>query len=141
MLIEPYKSVGNLLFTDNRQQIREKLNESFISGVKGVTDYYDYFESSGLFVYYDKNDSVNAFEFFDSKPLFNSVNLVAVYYIPLLILFKELDPKLIIDYNSFTSNKYGIGINTNDDPESNSALSEAVIIFKKGYYDSLPNGS
>jgi hypothetical protein len=140
MLVEPFKSVGNLLFTDTRQQIRGKLNESFVYGLKedvndDIKDYYDYFEHSGLFVYYDENDNVNAFEFFQANPVFNEVNLLTIHYNQLVKLFMELDTDLDVEYDRFTSYKYGVGASTNDDPESEMAIPEAIIIFRKGYYD------
>jgi hypothetical protein len=140
MLIEPFKSVGKLSFDDTRQQIREKINERFETNAKvftGYCEYYDYFYKSGLFVYYNKKDKVNAFEFFEPNPDFNGVNLLTQPYHQLLEMFKQLDQNLEIDYNGFTSYRYGIGGNTNDDPETEGAMPEAVIIFRQSYYDEL----
>jgi hypothetical protein len=142
MLIKPFKSVGELLFSDTRQQIREKLNEDFITGIRGeesdsIKEYYDYFEHSGLFVYYDENNTINAFEFFEGIATFNGINILNIYYNQLVKLFVGLDPDLNVEYNCFTSYKYGIGGATNDDPDSNDALPENVIIFRKSYYDFL----
>jgi len=140
MLIEPYTSVGNLLFTDSRKQIREKLNEIFESGSKGfsdIVDYYDYFKQSELFVCYDKYDNVNAFEFFKSNPVFNNINLLDQPYKKLIKELSILDGEIEVEYNYFTSYKYGIGGNTNEDPELDESMPEAVIVFRKGYYDSL----
>jgi hypothetical protein len=138
MLVDPYKSVGNLSFTDDREKIRALLNAEFEAGIKEFgtyRDYYDYFKDSGLFVYYNEEGNVNAFEFFEANPVFNDVNLLTISYHNLIEMFKSLDPELSIEYNSFTSHKLGIGANTNDDPESELAMSEAIIIFKKNYYD------
>lgn len=138
MLVDPYKSVGNLSFTYDRKQIRSLLNEKFEVGVKefeSYKDYYDYFRESGLFVYYDDEDKVNAFEFFEANPVFNGMNLLTMSYHSLIDMLKSLDSELIIEYDGFTSYKFGIGGNTSDDPENELAMPEAIIIFKKGYYD------
>lgn len=140
MIIDPYKSVGNLFFDDSRIVIRQKLNEKFEAGVKefdGSSEYYDYFLESQLFVYYDKTDKILAFEFFEPNPVFDGVNILSKSYKKLLEILKKLDKDLKVDYNGFTSYKYGIGANTNDDPEDNDAMPEAVIVFRLGYYDSL----
>lgn len=142
MIVVPFESVGNLFFSDKREVIREKRFEKFSSGVKGDDsdvhkDYYDYFEESELFVYYDGDDIVNAFEFYQPIPVFNNLNLLKASYGDLVTIFLELDPNLSSNYNDFTSFKYGIGANTNDDPEDENAVPEAVIVFRKGYYDSL----
>jgi hypothetical protein len=138
MLVVPYKSVGNLSFTDSREKIRASINEKFETGVKefgSYKDYYDYFKEKGLFVYYDENDEINAFEFFEVNPIFNDTNLLAIPYHNLIDMFKSIDSELAIEYNGFTSYKFGMGGNTSDDPENELAMPEAIIIFKKGYYD------
>lgn len=140
MLVDPYKSVGNLSFTDDREKTRALLNEEFEAGMKefgSYKDYYDYFKDSGLFVYYNEEGGVNAFEFFEANPIFNGIDLLAEPYQKLVTMFKLLDAELVVEYDGFTSFKLGIGANTNDDTESESAMPEAIIIFKKGYYDEI----
>lgn len=136
MQITPYTSVGNLFFTDSRTQIRNKLNEEFKIGKKGNGEY-DYFTISGLFVFYDDNGKIDAFEFFEANPIFQSVDLLTITWKQLLNFFQTIDPNVEIDYNDFLSYEYGIGGNTNDDPDLDDAMPEAVIIFRKGLYDFL----
>src|SRR5476651_1058109 len=119
MIIIPFKSVGNLFFSDSRDGVRKKLNEKFTPGIKALDNYkayYDYFEQSELFVYYDERGHVNAFEYFKPNPVFNNVNLLETRYPDLVSLFLSFDPGLTNNYNEFTSLKYGIGGNTIDDP-------------------------
>lgn len=137
MQITPYKSVGNLFFIDNRNQIRAKLNEDFKIGKKGDAEY-DYFTTSGLFVFYDDIGKIDAFEFFEANPMFQNVDLLNITWKQLLSFFQTIDPNVEIDYNGFMSYEYGIGGNTNDDPDLDDAMPEAVIIFRKGLYDFLP---
>jgi hypothetical protein len=143
MIVDPFKSVGDLFFNDSRPVIRKKINEPFISGIKGdeddeIKDYYDYFEKMELFVYYDKDDKINAFEFFKPSPVFKGVNLLLERFDNLIKFFFEIDPDLISDSSSeFRSNKFGIGANVSDDSEAETAIPEAVIIFRKGYYDQV----
>ncbi|WDF77984.1 hypothetical protein PQ469_29290 [Mucilaginibacter sp. KACC 22773] len=138
MIIIPFKSVGSLHFSDTREDVRKKLNEKFTSGVKGkdnYKDYYDYFKQSELFVYYDEKGNINAFEYFKPNPIFNNVNLLETHYRDLVSLFQRFDPELTINYDEFTSLKYGIGVNTIDDPDEENAIPQSVVIFKRGYFD------
>lgn len=139
MLIEPYISVGNLYFTDNRIDVRNKLNESFDEGLKqhqGIKDYYDYFLISEVYVIYDEKNHISAFEFYKEPLCFKGVNLLVEPYGNLLKLFSELDPEIKIDGTGFSSEKYGIGIEAvYASTEDQMACSDSVIVFRKGYYD------
>ena len=140
MTIVPFESVGILFFLDTREGIRKNLNEKYASGVKGEEDfkeYYDYFEASELFVYYDSDDNIQAFEFFKSNPIFKGINLFGISYSKLVRLFLEFDGNLDTGFDCFTSFEYGIGANAADEPDHEATLPEAVIIFKKGYYNML----
>jgi len=141
MIIVPFTSVGNLFFNDSRKVIREKINAPFTVGRRGqdddeFNDFYDYFEGGGLFVYYDKNDKLNAFEFFDPNPIFRGVDLLREPFDRIVDFFKEIDPNLVSgDSFEFRSDTYGIGgtCSNNDDSD----CPEAIIIYRKGYYDLL----
>jgi len=140
LAIKPFTGVGNLLFADARTEIRNKVNGNFEPVVKkfgAVGENYDYFPLAGFFVYYNQHGYVNAFEFFDSKPQFNEMDLLSMPYKQLVTLFFEFDNELQIEYNGFTSNKYGIGGGTNDDPDDDKAMPESIIVFRKGYYNIL----
>ena len=80
-------------------------------------------------------DVVNALEFYKPNPFFDNVDLLKMKYVDLVSFFIRLDPRLEIDYNGFTSKKYGIGGSTTDDPEDSNSTTESIIIFKRGYYD------
>ncbi|AYL97501.1 hypothetical protein [Mucilaginibacter celer] len=140
MRIEPYKSVGELLFSDSRQTIRKKLNVRFEAGVKSfgkISERYDYFIDLGLTVFYDKNDGVNAFDFFEGDIFFHDINLLKTPFNKLIQLFTDLDLDVVISYAEITSYKYGIGFYTTDDVNDPMAMPIRVFIFKNGYYDIL----
>jgi len=142
MVIIPFKSVGDLLFTDSRQEIRRKLSRPFVAGVNefaGIKDLYDYFKEIDLKVGYDENSKVNAFEFYiySESPVFNGVTLLRERFVDLVTVFLELDPALETGPGEFTSNKYGIGALIDYSKEPDVACAGSIIIFRKGYYDIL----
>lgn len=140
MHIEPFNSVGDLLFSDDRQTIRKKLNVRFEAGVKSfgkLSERYDYFIDLGSTVFYDNNDRVNAFDFFEGDIFFSDIDLLKTPFNKLVQLFTDLDPEVDISYAELTSYKYGIGFYTTDDVDDPMAMPIRVIIFKAGYYDIL----
>jgi len=142
MLIIPFKSVGNLFFTDSRREIRKKLNTQFSAGVNefaGIRDFYDYFKEIDFKVGYDEHDNVDAFEFYINAqdPIFNGISLLSERFVNLVRMFSELDPELESGAGEFTSNKYGIGGLMDYSKDREIACANSIIIFRKGYYDEL----
>jgi hypothetical protein len=142
VIVIPFKSVGNLFFSDSRQEIRRKINERFDSGAHefgSLTELYDYFEEVDITVIYDKLGNVDAFTFhvYAQSPILNGVSLLTERFVDLVKMFSELDPELESDVGEFTSNKYGVGAHTDYSKEREIACADSVVIFKKGYYDKL----
>jgi hypothetical protein len=137
MLVEPFKSVGGLLFNEKRQSIREKVNETFEARVNefgGKKEYFDFFPESDFIVFYDENDRAQAFNFFEQNPIFNGINLLTEPYTKLVGFFSELDTDVLVDETSFTSNKYGIGAYCPYKGKNGMSPPESVIIFNHGFY-------
>jgi len=137
MLVEPFKSVGNLEFNEKRQSIREKLDESVEPGMNEFgekKEYFDFFPDSDIIVFYDENDRAQAFNFFEQNPVFNGVDLLSEPFVKLAEMFSNLDPSLEIDETSFTSYKYGIGANCPYKGKDGMATPESVIVFYHGYF-------
>jgi hypothetical protein len=137
MKIIPFESVGELLFTDERQELRDKVGGEYQPGVndfEGFKEYYDFFPLSDLLIYYDEADRVNAFEFFSAGPEFRDIDILAETYSKLIELFTHFDPELEVEETGIDSAKFGIGIHAPDSEDEND-VPESVIIYKQGYYD------
>ncbi|MES2277826.1 MAG: hypothetical protein V4592_17500 [Bacteroidota bacterium] len=137
MNIIPFKSVGELNFTDSRQVLRDKMNEEYQSGVndfEGYKEYYDFFPGSDLLIYFDAADRVNAFEFFSPEPEFKDIDILSETYGKLIELFSVFDPDLVIEDTGFDSAQFGIGVHAPDTEDPND-MAESVFIYRKGYYD------
>lgn len=137
MNIVPFQSVGELLSTDERQALRDKVGGECQAGIndfEGFKEYYDFFPLSDLLIYYDEADKVNAFEFFSSAPEFKDIDLLSETYSKLIELFAHFDPQLIIDESGFDSPAFGIGVHM-PDTEDEDDVPESVIIYRRGYYD------
>lgn len=137
MLIKPYVGIGDLMFSNTRDQIRQMLNHDFEEGIKefeGIKDYYDYYPSLELFIYYNAAAYVSAFEVYGSELIYQNRSLLPMTFAGLVEFFKSIDEDLAVDYNEFTSYKHGIGGNTNDNPDDPAARPEAIIVFCKEYY-------
>ena len=143
LLVEPYISIGPLRLNEDREIIREKINEPFDARVNefdGLQDNFDYFTDSIFLVHYDKNNKAIAFEFFEEcehNLIFNGVDLRGLPFVELTNMFSEIDPSLFVDDSSFISNKFGISAYCPYTGTDGLAHSETVTIFAKGYYDSI----
>jgi hypothetical protein len=136
--IIPYKSVGDILFGQSREKIRELLNQQY-------TEFYrsefskiptDSFNDSGLLISYDENFNCEAIEMtLTANPVFLDRALLKESYSALLKWLLRLEANLEEDDAGFTSHKFGFGVyapNKEDEPDG---CCEGVIAFKKGYYD------
>ncbi|MDE5556869.1 MAG: hypothetical protein K2J32_04135 [Ruminococcus sp.] len=105
--------------------------------IMSTLEYYDDFR-----IDYDDDDRAVAFEFFswanivienDDFPDLKEINLFSLSNKRLNRLIKKHDFSAETDASGIISLKYGIGTYCES---SNRNESEAIIIFKKGYYDS-----
>lgn len=102
--------------------------------------YTDFFSNSIVFVYYTEEHGIcEAIEFCQpTKALFNGRPLNGVPFIEAKQWLEQFDNALEDEENvGVTSNKLGIGLYAPDydEDEEPEALVEAVIVFRKGYYD------
>ncbi|MCM1506686.1 MAG: hypothetical protein NC177_06080 [Ruminococcus flavefaciens] len=106
--------------------------------IMNTLEYYDDFR-----VDYDTDDKVSAFEFFswadvvlenDDFPDLKGINLFSISNSKLDRTIKKHDSSAEVDGVGIVSLKYGIGTYCEN---SDSEPSDTVIIFRKGYYDSL----
>lgn len=104
--------------------------------IMSTLEYYD-----DLRIDYDKDDRAVAFEFFswadvvlesDDFPDLKGINLFSISNKKLNRLIKKHDLSAETDSSGVISLKYGIGTYCESSDES-----DAIIIFKKGYYDFL----
>lgn len=136
MNIIPFKSVGDLNFTDDRHLLRGKIDGEYQPGMnefEGHQEYYDFFPEVDILIYYDANDRVNAFEFFSQGPEYRDIDLLSETYTDLLELFKVFDPELMIEDDNFESPLLGIVVNATDAQD----LPDSVLVYREGYYDEV----
>jgi len=140
--IIPFISIGDILFTDNRATIRNKIGGPFDNGVYDVseiTELYDYFPEKDIKVLYDKAENLNAVEFYNSQVTFPDViflnkNLFSFSYKDIQPFFLDIDNQLETDSIGFISHKYGIGIGIKGDGEDEDERPDSIIVFKNEYY-------
>lgn len=108
------------------------------SFLMGTMEYYEHFR-----VDYDSSDLAVAFEFFSNSNLYiqsddfcilENRNLFTIPFQELNTILEELDPQVHISDSGVISLEHGIGTYLED---SEDIVCETIIIFKKGYYDSL----
>ena len=101
-------------------------------------EYYENFR-----VDYDSNDIAVAFEFFSNSNLYiksekfftlEKRNLFTIPFEEMNTILEGLDPQVRISNSGVISLEYGIGTYLED---SDDIVCETIIIFQKGYYDSL----
>jgi len=137
MKIIPFRSVGDLNFTDDRQTLRDKIGGEYQSGsdeLDGVKEYYDFFPERDMLIYFGADDKVNAFEFFSPEPEFRDIDILSESYGKLIELFTVFDPELIVEDSGLDSAAFGIGVHAPDSEDAND-LPESVFVYREGYYD------
>lgn len=92
---------------------------------------------SFMHIEYDSNDLCSAFEIFDPAiPQFNGFNFLQKPFSECLSFLKLInDPSISCDDLGLNSDKYGIGLYC-PHVEDNGRI-EAVLVYKKNYYDIL----
>jgi hypothetical protein len=130
--IVPFQRVGDIWFSDSREQVRKKIGGRIMDGeyaFKDVVELYDYFPDSDIKVLYDRNEHIGAVEFFKGKVLFEDNDIFHLSLNAFNALFVKLDSQLEIDMG-FISHNYGIGIGGDEEDD----VINSVIVFKRDYY-------
>ena len=136
-IITPFKKIGEILFSDSRQEIRYKLGGQFNSGEYAFNDtfeLYDYFVDADIKVLYNKDEQLGAVEFYQGNVVFSGINFFDQKYEEIERVFLNLDPLLEFIDIGFTCHKYGIGVGYKERDE----MPDSVIIFKKIITPSSP---
>jgi hypothetical protein len=128
--IDPYVGAGPILLGMSREQVRNALGNNYREFKKSQesempTDAFEW-----CHVYYKKSGICEAIEFFrPANPVLFGRVLIDKPINEVIKYFQEMDEKIIIDGDGFTSNKLGIGIYAPYETV------EGVIVFEKGYYE------
>lgn len=135
-----YQSAGPILIGMTKEEVRNVMSEkpNDYHNIRGP--YTDYFEESNIFVYYTNEDGIcEAIEFCEPTiALFNGKPINGIKFIEAMKWLEQFDSEIIYEkYVGLTSYKLGIGIYAPnyDEVENKDEYVEAVIVFKKGYYD------
>ena len=131
LIIDSYTSVGEVTFDMTKDQVRKMLGGDFNEFKKNqfsktMTDDFKY-----AHVYYDESNKLAAIEFFQNNIvslIFDNMILFDLSYGELCRKFQEKDPDLLLEKDSFSSLKYGIGVYGVEKMEK----AESIIVFKKG---------
>lgn len=134
--IRPYVGVQEIDFGMKRESIREKFNHQFTEFKKtsfsqNTTDAFEF-----CHVYYDNENLCEAVELFEPAIIvFDNFVMSEQSYEKVKEFFESIDSSLDCDDVGFTSYKYGIGVFAPDALDEPKEPIEAVIVFRKGYYD------
>jgi hypothetical protein len=139
-VIRPYESVGPIKLGMTKEEIRTVMPEKPEDSHSFRGPYTDSFQKSFLFAYYTKEDGVcEAVEFgepiiaiFEGKPINGIPFAEAKNWL------ECFDNEMKFErYVGVTSFKLGIGLYAPnyDEEQEPDAHVEAVIVFRKGYYD------
>jgi len=138
--IIPYQSAGPISIGMTKEEVRNVMSEkpNDYHNIRGA--YTDCFEESNIFVYYTNADGIcEAIEFCEPTiAMFNGKPINGVKFIEAMKWLERFDSETIYEkYVGLTSYKLGIGIYAPkyDEVENSDENVEAVIVFKKGYYD------
>ncbi|MDA3556497.1 hypothetical protein MKL42_03035 [Acinetobacter sp. AOR15_HL] len=107
--------------------------EPRVFGENSSTDGYD---ELGISLDYDSADKVIALVFYEpAQVIFNGTEISKLTASEAYKLMATLDKDIIIDGDSLTSFKFGIGFYEPNYEEEPFLPVEAIIIFIEGYYD------
>ncbi|MDW0117952.1 hypothetical protein QTL97_13490 [Sporosarcina thermotolerans] len=144
--IKSYDSVGPIKLGMTKEEIRSLMPEKPWDSHDFRGPYTDYFIASGLFAYYTGEYGVcEAVEFTEPTiAIFENRRINGVPYIEALNWLKKFDDELKVErFLGATSYKFGIGLyapNYDEEQEPDVHV-EAVIVFRRGYYDSIKQTS
>ncbi|WP_346899689.1 hypothetical protein [uncultured Roseibium sp.] len=68
--------------------------------------------------------------------MLGGTNLLGMSFADLIAMFKQVDPDIIVEYDGFTSLRFGIGgwaPSAETDPDE---PLESIMVFVRGYFDS-----
>lgn len=142
-LIKPHegfliKNKNMFITLGTQKEIIHKQLDSNPSYIMETLEYYD-----ELRVDYNENDEAVAFEFFSNADVFldstyspkiTEKNLFKISFSELNELLIKIDPQSKVSGAGVISLNYGLGTYLEDAEDDRC---ESIIIFKKGYYDSL----
>ncbi|MDP2699909.1 hypothetical protein [Thalassospira sp.] len=139
--IEPYKSIGPILLSMTKENVRDVIKCNFehqekskISGIE--IDAKDYFSDFGIMVHYNKCGNVCFVEVDNlSNVVFKDVTLFDQSFDIIKKWFMELDDKIMMQDAGFTSLKFGISFFSPDHLEYPTRPPELISIFEKNYYE------
>ncbi|WP_341322165.1 hypothetical protein NSQ62_01455 [Solibacillus sp. FSL H8-0523] len=139
-VIKPYESVGPIKLGMTKEGIRRVMPEEPEDDHYFRGPYTDHFVQMSFFAYYTGEDGVcEAIEFSDpSIAILEGKPINEVPFIEAKNWLEKFDPELKEErFEGVTSNKLGVGLyapNYYDDEDPTIPV-EAVIVFRKGYYD------
>lgn len=139
--IEPYKSVSQIVFGSSTDDLRTILGHQY----KSVNHYdssgfRDVYIDLGLHVHYDGVGQCEAVEISPPAiPMFFDINFLGMPFNNAKEKMRKLDPDILVNNTGFTSLKYGINVYADGVDEDPNAPIEAVLVFRKGYYDDILN--
>ncbi|MFJ7936014.1 hypothetical protein [Sporosarcina sp. NPDC096371] len=139
-VVKPYKSIGPIKLGMTKKEIRSVMPEKPEDSHNIRGPYTDYFIKSSLFAYYTEENGVcEAVEFTEPViALFEGKQLNGIPFAEAKNWLENFDSEMTFEkYVGVTSYKLGIGLYAPkyDEEHEPDAYVEAVIIFKKGYYD------
>ena len=131
-IIYPYIGVNTIRFGMTKEEIHSELGKpetTFMRDASDNTGETD--EYKDFFVSYDEEGRCEAIEFFElADVILNEKAVFTGTYDEICGLFDDIEE----DDTGFTEYKYGIEVYAPNKDED-VCCSEAVIVFKKGYYD------
>ena len=141
-LIKPYESVGPIKLGMTKEELRSVMPEAPNYDHYFWGPYTDHFVQMSFFVYYTGEDGVcEAIEFCDpSIAILEGKPINGIPFIEAKNWLENFDAELKEErFVGVTSNKLGVGLYAPDyyDDEDPTIPVEAVIVFKKGYYDKM----
>jgi len=140
LIIDPYKSVGEIKFGMTREEVRSLLGEPSTIFYKGLntqspTDAYD---NIGVHIYYHHPSGYcQALEFFEpSQLLLAEKQLFKLSFANLREWLSSQDPELEIDDEGLTCFKYGLGLYAPEWKEDDNLPVQGVLVFNdRNYYN------
>ena len=137
--IKPYTGVGPIEFGMTRVDVRRQLNAPVDAFRKTATSttLTDAFDTLGLHVYYDLEDRCEAVEFYGplTLPTFRGRKLLTQPFADTKVWLQSFDSEIRFESGTLISYAFGFGLYAPSALHDSRSLVEAVIVFKRGYYD------
>jgi hypothetical protein len=136
--IKPFIGAGTIEFGMSPSEVKSQIPATSVLFKRTAEDEFpsDYFKTEGVFAYYDKHGKLDAIEFATpSNPLLDGLALLQVSCDLVKSTLRAKDPALEEDAAGATSNAVGVGLYAPSAAERPTEPCEAIIVFRKGYYD------